>query len=75
MIKCISVLNNDQEVGESYNSLSFSASQIDTLLTTRVLADQYNHYSYVLNRNGVLTQVNDSVYCSIGGSVFQFVEF
>lgn len=66
--------NNDSEVGDSFNNLSFSGNQIDTTISTQVIADRYNYYTYVINRNGNYTQFKDSVYCPIGGDVFQLIQ-
>lgn len=66
--------NNDNEVGTSFNSFSLQGNVVDTTITTQVLADKFNHYTYVINRNGNYTQFEDSVYCPIGGNVFQVVD-
>lgn len=66
--------NNDSEVGQSFNGLSFFGNQIDTTLMVQVLAEKYNQFTYVLNRNGNYTQFEDSIHCPIGGSIFKFVE-
>lgn len=59
---------NELESGESFLSLLFLGNQIDTMLVTDVVAEKYNKFNYIIKRNGVLYNINDSVFCEKGNT-------
>lgn len=60
--------NNELGSGESFLSLLFLGNQIDTMLVTDVVAEKYNKFNYIIKRNGILYNVNDSVFCGKGNT-------
>lgn len=59
---------NELESGESFLSLLFLGNQIDTMLVTDVVAEKYNKFNYIIKRNGMLYNINDSVFCGKGNT-------
>ncbi len=67
--------NNDEEVGESFSNLLFLGNQVDTILTTTIIAEQYNQFTYIIQRNGNYLHVKDSVFCPLGAVVEQPINY
>ena len=65
--------NNELDEKESFSNLLFVGNTIDTVLSTRIIAEKYNHFSYILKRNGQFITVLDSVFVSKGATLVREV--